>query len=106
MQRRIHKEVELAMTDRVEAGEHAVDEADLVRILSSDETEGSTAVGRGCMTALALMFGYTTIRDFTWKDRLALDACTNCGRASHRNAGRSSRWESRRPSLRVGSGST
>jgi hypothetical protein len=62
MQRRIHKEVELAMTDRVEAGEHAVDEADLVRILSSDETEGSTAVGRGCMTALALMFGYTTIR--------------------------------------------
>ncbi len=24
--------------------------------------------------------GYTTIRDFTWKDRLALDACTNCGR--------------------------
>ncbi len=24
--------------------------------------------------------GYATIRDFTWKDRLALDACTNCGR--------------------------
>ena len=24
--------------------------------------------------------GYTTIRDLTWKDRLALDACTNCGR--------------------------
>ncbi|MHB8634742.1 MAG: heterodisulfide reductase-related iron-sulfur binding cluster [Thermoplasmatota archaeon] len=24
--------------------------------------------------------GYRTIRDFTWKDRLALDACTNCGR--------------------------
>ncbi len=24
--------------------------------------------------------GYTTIRDFTWKDRLSLDACTNCGR--------------------------
>ncbi|MGB0653203.1 MAG: heterodisulfide reductase-related iron-sulfur binding cluster [Thermoplasmatota archaeon] len=24
--------------------------------------------------------GYQTIRDFTWKDRLALDACTNCGR--------------------------
>lgn len=24
--------------------------------------------------------GYRTIRDFTWKDRLSLDACTNCGR--------------------------
>ncbi len=24
--------------------------------------------------------GYSNIRDFTWKDRLALDACTNCGR--------------------------
>ncbi len=24
--------------------------------------------------------GYQTIRDFTWKDRLSLDACTNCGR--------------------------
>ncbi|MEA3189796.1 MAG: hypothetical protein QOD77_378 [Thermoplasmata archaeon] len=24
--------------------------------------------------------GYATIRDFTWKDRLSLDACTNCGR--------------------------
>jgi Fe-S oxidoreductase/nitrate reductase gamma subunit len=24
--------------------------------------------------------GVTTIRDFTWKDRLAFDACTNCGR--------------------------
>jgi len=24
--------------------------------------------------------GYTNIRDLTWKDRLALDACTNCGR--------------------------
>lgn len=24
--------------------------------------------------------GYTTIRDLTWKDRLSLDACTNCGR--------------------------
>ncbi|HEX2066114.1 MAG TPA: hypothetical protein VHI93_04805, partial [Candidatus Thermoplasmatota archaeon] len=24
--------------------------------------------------------GYATIRDLTWKDRLSLDACTNCGR--------------------------
>ncbi len=24
--------------------------------------------------------GYATIRDFTWKHRLSLDACTNCGR--------------------------
>ena len=24
--------------------------------------------------------GYRTIRDLTWKDRLSLDACTNCGR--------------------------
>ncbi len=24
--------------------------------------------------------GYSNIRDFSWKDRLALDACTNCGR--------------------------
>lgn len=24
--------------------------------------------------------GVSTIRDFTWKDRLAFDACTNCGR--------------------------
>ncbi len=31
-------------------------------------------------TDLPTTVGVSTIRDFTWKDRLALDACTNCGR--------------------------